>query len=84
LRVRRRVESGGHNIPEQVIRRRYKRGITNLIQLYLSLCDRWIVYDNSSDELQLVAEMPLRKQPIIYQNLIWQQITEVKNDQTNL
>ncbi|MHC5728674.1 MAG: zeta toxin family protein, partial [Nostoc sp.] len=34
-RVRRRVESGGHNIREDTIRRRYKRGRKNLIELYL-------------------------------------------------
>ena len=84
LRVQRRVESGGHNIPEEIVRRRYKRGISNLIQLYILLCDKWIVYDNSSDQLQLVAERPKNLSPIIYQNLIWQQIIEVANDQTNL
>jgi predicted ABC-type ATPase len=30
-RVRRRVETGGHNIPEDVIRRRYERGRKNLL-----------------------------------------------------
>ena len=39
--------SGGHFIPEDVIRRRYDRGRETLIELYLPLCNRWIVYDNS-------------------------------------
>ncbi|WP_225893961.1 zeta toxin family protein [Atlanticothrix silvestris] len=47
-RVCRRVESGGHNIKEDTICRRYERGRKNLIELYLPLCDRWIVYDNSN------------------------------------
>ncbi len=79
-RVRRRVESGGHNIPDEVIRRRYERGRRNLIDLYLPLCDRWIVYDNSSLKPQLVAERPLNQQPIIYQPSIWKQITKEAND----
>jgi predicted ABC-type ATPase len=79
-RVHRRVESGGHNIPEEVIRRRYERGRKNLTQLYLPLCDKWIVYDNSRDNPLLVAELPLKQQPIIYFPPIWQQITSETND----
>jgi predicted ABC-type ATPase len=73
-RVRRRVESGGHNIPEDVIRRRYERGRKNLTDLYLPLCNRWIVYDNSSLNLQIIAECPLNQDPIIYQPQLWTQI----------
>ncbi|ACB54621.1 unknown (plasmid) [Crocosphaera subtropica ATCC 51142] len=78
-RVIRRVESGGHNIPLEVIRRRYERGQRNLTQLYLPLCDRWIVYDNSRNNPQLIAECPLNKPAIIYQPFIWQQITKESN-----
>jgi predicted ABC-type ATPase len=74
-RVQRRVASGGHNIPIDVVRRRYERGRTNLTQLYLPLCDKWIVYDNSRDEPSLVAERPFNQQPIIYSPSIWQHIT---------
>lgn len=79
-RVRRRVESGGHNIPEDIIRRRYQRGRKNLINLYLPLCNRWIVYDNSSLNLQIIAECPLNQDPIIYQPQLWTQIT-TSNDE---
>lgn len=79
-RVHRRVESGGHNIPEEVIRRRYERGRKNLTQLYLPLWDKWIIYDNSRDNPLLVAERPLKQQTIIYSFPIWQQITSETND----
>ena len=79
-RVRTRVASGGHNIPESVIRRRYERGRINLTQLYLPLCDTWIVYDNSRDEPSLVVERPFSQPTIIYDPSIWQQITEVAHD----
>ncbi|VXD24268.1 conserved hypothetical protein [Planktothrix serta PCC 8927] len=79
-RVRRRVESGGHNIPEDVIRRRYERGRKNLTNLYLSLCNRWIVYDNSNLYLQIIAECPFSQDPIIYQPQLWTQIT-TSNDE---
>jgi predicted ABC-type ATPase len=74
-RVCRRVESGGHNIPEETIRRRYERSRKNLIELYLPLCDRWIVYDNSNPILQIIAERPLNQDSIIYQPQLWSQIT---------
>ncbi|MEB3343444.1 zeta toxin family protein [Okeania sp.] len=79
-RVQRRVDSGGHNIPIEVIRRRYERGKKNLIQLYLPLCDSWIVYNNSEDNPQLVAEYSHNLSVIIYQPSIWQQITEKNNE----
>lgn len=73
-RVARRVASGGHSIPEDVIRRRYERGRKNLISLYLPLCDSWIVYDNSEPTDRLVAECSMGFDPIIYEPEIWHQI----------
>jgi predicted ABC-type ATPase len=55
-RVASRVKNGGHFIPEDVIIRRYYRGITNLINIYSQLADNWFVLDNSSIEPQLIAE----------------------------
>lgn len=38
-RVETRVEEGGHDIPADVIERRYVKGISNLFNLYLPICD---------------------------------------------
>lgn len=46
-RVERRVSMGGHNIPVDVIRRRYEAGLQNLFQLYMPVCNYWALYDNS-------------------------------------
>ena len=46
-RVAKRVSEGGHNIPEDVIRRRYANGLRNLFELYTPICDYWVLYDNS-------------------------------------
>jgi predicted ABC-type ATPase len=46
-RVRKRVLEGGHNIPEDVIERRYFRGIRNLVSVYSNLVDDLLVYDNN-------------------------------------
>ena len=54
-RVAQRVSNGGHNIPEEDIRRRFKRGIFNLINLYMPICDSVLVYNNVKTPAQLVA-----------------------------
>ena len=46
-RVAKRVDQGGHHIPEDTIRRRYYLGIKNLITHYLPLVDRALILDNS-------------------------------------
>lgn len=55
-RVKSRVKNGGHSIPEDVITRRYYRGLFNLINIYYPLADNWFILDNSAIESQLVAE----------------------------
>jgi predicted ABC-type ATPase len=55
-RVKSRVLEGGHNIPENVIRRRYLAGVRNLFELYIPICDYWMIFNNSNPELQLIAD----------------------------
>ncbi len=50
-RVKLRVAQGGHNIPEQDIRRRFERSWTNFNQFYKKLADSWIVFDTSGRDL---------------------------------
>jgi len=54
-RVQLRVAEGGHNVPEEVIIRRYHRGWENFKKQYKYLVDDWIVFDNSGD-IPLVME----------------------------
>lgn len=42
-----RVSEGGHNIPDETIRRRYHAGINNLFKLFIPIVDSWYVLDNS-------------------------------------
>jgi predicted ABC-type ATPase len=49
-RVRDRVRSGGHNVPEETIRRRYTAGLRNFLELYQPLADSWRLYDNSDQK----------------------------------
>ncbi len=47
-RVARRVSQGGHNIPLDVIYRRYEAGLKNFFQLYMPVVDFWALYDNNT------------------------------------
>ncbi len=47
-RVEQRVAAGGHNIPKDIIYRRYQLGINNLFNLYIPLVHNYSIYDNSS------------------------------------
>lgn len=46
-RVVERVRLGGHDVPENVIRRRYEKGLRNFFGLYMPLADTWQLFDNS-------------------------------------
>lgn len=54
-RVAERVSKGGHNIPEDIIRKRYVSGIKNLFNLYADEVDSWSIYDNSTTHRRKVA-----------------------------
>ena len=81
-RVAHRVKMGGHNIPEVVIRRRFKAGLRNLFGVYRPLLASWQLYDNAEDETVFVAE-ELGKELTVYEPLLYQEImarVEEKDD----
>ena len=55
-RVKARVVAGGHNIPEDVVRRRYYLGLKYLFSTYIPECERWWLVDNSVSPFSTVAE----------------------------
>ena len=76
-RVKVRVASGGHDIPDNVVRRRYWAGIKNLSQLYLPICDDWLMIDNSTPPFQIVAQKCKTKNINILNHQIYNQIVEL-------
>jgi predicted ABC-type ATPase len=54
-RVAERVQHGGHNIPKDIVRRRYVAGINNLFRLFMPEVDYWDIYDNSEYPRKQVA-----------------------------
>ena len=53
-RVRNRVREGGHNIEEDVIRRRFDAGHLNFRRLYRTIVDEWMLFDSAGDCPRLV------------------------------
>ena len=54
-RVATRVLEGGHNIPKDVIERRYINGIKNLFSIYMPIVDELMIFDNSQMKSELIA-----------------------------
>ncbi len=65
LRVEQRVEAGGHDIPDDAILRRYKRTVSNFLNVFTPLCDEVFCYDNSSLEPVLVCADSVGKRAIV-------------------
>jgi predicted ABC-type ATPase len=76
-RVSTRVKEGGHNIPEEVIYRRYKSGVRNLNKLYLEISDFWMIIDNSFPPYALVAEGTKKNVSGIYIPEVFNQIVKL-------
>ena len=75
-RVSRRVASGGHSIPPDVIVRRYWAGQRNIRSLYLPLADIAAIYDNSDSGRVLIAERAEEAALVIHDSRRWAAMEE--------
>lgn len=73
-RVAERVSKGGHDIPEDIVRRRYISGIRNLFNLYANEVDSWSIYDNSTTRRRKVAVGGKTIKTVINDETIYNQI----------
>ena len=70
-RVAKRVSMGGHNIPADVVHRRYERALKNLFSLYLPICDSFLVVNNSGEEPVEIAKGGLQMQAVVKDSVLW-------------
>lgn len=74
-RVAQRVLMGGHPVPEETIRRRFRAGLRNFLNLYRPLATTWLLYDNSlALAPRLIAEGRASAEPRIADFPAWQSI----------
>ncbi|MBR0499701.1 MAG: zeta toxin family protein [Bacteroidales bacterium] len=76
-RVAIRVSSGGHDIPTETIVRRYWQGMKNLREIYLPLCNYWVLIDNSDRQGKWIAEGGLSTATHIYNKRIYNIILNI-------
>jgi predicted ABC-type ATPase len=77
-RVAKRVSNGGHHIPSDVIERRYYRGIYNLYNLYMPLCDEWTLINNMDLAPEVIAKYDDFGKTI-FNNELWDTIIRQQN-----
>jgi predicted ABC-type ATPase len=75
-RVALRVSKGGHNIPAEVIERRYFLGIKNLFE-FIKVVDQWLIYENTKTPPEIIAEGEFEKLPLIHNFDLWKRLNEV-------
>ena len=78
-RVKERVRLGGHDVSENVIRRRYHKGVRNFFELYKALAATWVIYDNSiSGRPMLIAKGTEENRQIVVQEKQWDKFCEAR------
>ena len=76
-RVKERVGLGGHFVPDETVRRRYKVGLQNFFKLYQPLADSWAFYNSANGatpELIVLGTREMDKR--VHNAELWK---EVKN-----
>ena len=68
-RVKTRVLEGGHNLAIEVIKRRYMNGIKNLFEIYLSIADEVMIFDNSEGKHDLIARKTFTTDIVIFNEI---------------
>jgi len=74
-RVATRVQQGGHHVPDEVVRRRYDRGLSNFFHIYRPIIDEWMMVDTTEHgRPQLIAAQTDDQLPDIAQPESWEEI----------
>lgn len=74
-RVANRILLGGHNVPEETIRRRYRAGLRNFFELYQPIAATWQLFDNSqAGTMKLIAAVSQPGKLRVVQKTLWKQI----------
>lgn len=66
--------NGGHNIPEEIVRRRYVAGISNLFRIFIPEVDFWNIYDNSQKPRIQIALGGREADTIVFNNTLYQEL----------
>ncbi|ODT98466.1 MAG: hypothetical protein ABS79_05845 [Planctomycetes bacterium SCN 63-9] len=74
-RVADRVRSGGHDVPEQTIRRRYESGLANFFKLYMPMTTSWGFFDGSHPSYpECIAQGSGKSVSNVFRHQLWDAI----------
>lgn len=76
-RVKLRVVLGGHDVPPDVVRRRFTRSLNNFFTLYLPLADEWTMFDNSTPPHARPVAAALNNQLTILETATWNKLQKL-------
>ena len=76
-RVKLRVALGGHDVPPDVIKRRFGRSISNFFNLYAPLANQWALFDNSASFHALPVATQTATQLTITEATIWRRLQKL-------
>ena len=65
VRVADRVRRGGHDVPPEVVRRRYAAGLRNFHDLYRPLASSWQLYDNGQEDGPMLVAQQIHGGPVV-------------------
>jgi len=75
-RVQARVRAGGHDVPEETVRRRYRRGIENLFGQHQGIATSWRLYDNAGPRPRLIAHGTADGAATVRDRVAWERVRE--------
>src|SRR5262245_10941772 len=75
-RVAERVKAGGHEVPDEIIRRRYQAGLRNFFDFYQPLASEWQMIDNSNRRSRIIATGRRTFADVILNQKLWTRVKE--------
>jgi predicted ABC-type ATPase len=76
-RVKLRVALGGHDVPADVIRRRFGRSLSNFFDLYMPLADEWTLFDNSTTPHARTVAAKIANQLTVTETSTWHKLQKL-------
>ena len=76
-RVKLRVVLGGHDVPPDVVRRRFGRSLNNFFTLYAPIADEWALFDNSTSHQALPVATQFATQLTVTEPTIWRKLQKL-------
>jgi predicted ABC-type ATPase len=65
-RVAQRVSRGGHDVPDDVVERRFDLGLKNFFEIYSPIVDEWAFVENTRNVTTTIAKQSPDDKTVIY------------------